>query len=143
MYCRNCGSEMNENAAVCLNCGAAKNAGKGFCANCGSAVNENAAVCLNCGASISKKGGGQVGEKSKIVAGLLAIFLGHLGLHWFYLGFKQKGIVNIVLSFVSAILLLFVGLGLLGFFALWIYNIVIAVMIFMGKQQDAEGYALS
>lgn len=139
MYCKNCGSEMNENAAVCLTCGAAKNTGKGFCANCGNTVNENAAVCLNCGANISNKGGsGQVGDKQKIVAGLLAIFLGHLGIHWFYLGFKQKGIINIILTVVSAALC-FIGIGIIGFIGVWVYNIVVAVQIFTGKQKDVNG----
>lgn len=143
MYCKNCGNEMNENAAVCLNCGTAKNTGKGFCANCGNAVNENAAVCLNCGANISNKGGnGQVGDKHKIVAGLLSIFLGHLGIHWFYLGFKNKGIINILLTLASLFLLFVMGLGVLAFIGVWIYDIVIAVQIFTGKQKDADGNEL-
>lgn len=139
MFCKNCGNEINDNAAVCLTCGAAKGTGKGFCANCGNAINENAAVCLNCGANISNKGGsGQVGDKQKVVAGLLAIFLGHLGIHWFYLGFKEKAIINIVLTVVSAILC-FIGIGILAFIGVWVYNIVVAVQIFTGKQKDANG----
>lgn len=147
MYCKNCGNEMNENAAVCLNCGAAKNAGKGYCANCGNAVNENASVCLNCGAAISsgKSGNGQTGDKQKTVAGLLAIFLGWLGLHWFYLGFNKKGLINICIWLVSLVVcfMLFIGwIGILGILALVIYNIYTAVQIFMGKQPDANGYEL-
>lgn len=144
MYCKNCGKEMNENAAVCLNCGAAKGTGKSFCSVCGAPVNENAAVCLKCGSSLSgQSDNGQKSEKTKTVAGLLAIFLGHLGIHWFYLGFNNKGVTNILLSVASGFLLLFFGLGLIGFLALWIYNIVTAVQIFTGKQRDAEGYLLS
>lgn len=144
MYCKNCGSEMNENAAVCLNCGAAKNVGKGYCANCGNAVNENASVCLSCGAAISsgKSGNGQAGDKQKTVAGLLAIFLGHLGIHWFYLGFKNKAITNIVISLVSAVLVFAFGIGIFGFIGLLIYNIYTAVQIFSGKQPDVDGYEL-
>lgn len=139
MYCKNCGNELNESAAVCLACGAAKNSGDGFCANCGNAVNENAAVCLNCGANITKSSGSSLlGEKQKIVAGLLAVFLGHLGIHWFYLGFKQKAIINIVMSVASALLLV-VGIGILAFIGVWIYNIVTAIMIFTGKQKDSNG----
>lgn len=144
MYCKNCGNEMNENAAVCLSCGAAKGTGKSFCSICGEAVNENAVVCLKCGSGLNTQGNdGQKSEKTKIVAGLLAIFLGHLGIHWFYLGFKNKGVTNILISVASAFLLWFFGLGLLGFFALWIYNIITAVQIFTGKQNDAEGHTLS
>jgi len=35
--------------------------------------------------------------KNKIVAGLLAIFLGYLGIHKFYLGQKRWGIVYLLL----------------------------------------------
>ncbi len=37
-------------------------------------------------------------RKSKLVAGLLALFLGALGIHNFYLGFKGRGIVQLVLT---------------------------------------------
>lgn len=143
MFCKNCGKEMNENAAVCLACGAEKDTGKGYCANCGSKVNENAAVCLSCGANIITKGGsGQTGDKQKIVAGLLAIFLGHLGIHWFYLGLTKKGVINIVLTFVAAILC-FMAIGIFALLGIWVYNIITAVSIFTGKQKDAEGNDLA
>lgn len=40
----------------------------------------------------------QAGGKEKVVAGLLAIFLGWLGIHYFYLGKTTAGILTIVLS---------------------------------------------
>ena len=43
----------------------------------------------------------QSGEKNKIVAGLLGIFLGGLGLHKFYLGCKQEGLIMLVVWFVG------------------------------------------
>lgn len=143
MYCKNCGKEMNENAAVCLGCGASKNTGKAFCSNCGSPINENAAICLACGAGVkSKSETSGTSEKTKMIAALLAIFLGHLGIHWFYLGEKQKGIRNILLS-VGCVFLMIIGVGLLGFVGLWIYNIITAVQIFQGKINDAEGNELA
>ena len=36
-------------------------------------------------------------EKSKIVAGLLAIFLGGLGIHKFYLGYTKTGIIFLLI----------------------------------------------
>ena len=39
-----------------------------------------------------------VGSKSKVAAGLLALFLGGLGIHKFYLGYAGAGIVHIILS---------------------------------------------
>lgn len=46
MYCRNCGAQMDPNAAVCVKCGVAKNRGNAFCPNCGQPTNPNAAVCV-------------------------------------------------------------------------------------------------
>ncbi len=36
--------------------------------------------------------------KSKLIASLLALFLGFLGIHDFYLGYRKKGILKIVLT---------------------------------------------
>jgi TM2 domain-containing membrane protein YozV len=43
--------------------------------------------------------------KDKMVAGLLGIFLGGLGVHQFYLGSNTTGIIEIVLSVVSCYIL--------------------------------------
>ncbi len=40
------------------------------------------------------------GDKSKVVAGILGILLGGLGIHKFYLGYTKEGIIQILLSFV-------------------------------------------
>lgn len=45
---------MNDNQAICLNCGVNAGCGNKFCANCGEPVNENAAVCTHCGVAIKK-----------------------------------------------------------------------------------------
>lgn len=144
MYCRNCGNEMADNAAVCINCGVSKGNAANFCPNCGNATNPEAAVCVKCGVALKKGASGSsgnIGEKSKMVAGLLAIFLGHLGLHEFYLGNKKKAIYKIIATAASALLLL-AGIGIIVFFAIWAWNIYDAVMIFMGKRQDADGNEL-
>lgn len=49
MYCKNCGSQMDQNAEVCSQCGVAKNAGLNYCANCGGQLAPGAAFCTNCG----------------------------------------------------------------------------------------------
>ena len=41
---------------------------------------------------------GGSGEKSKIAAALLALFLGGLGIHKFYLGYAGVGIIYLVLT---------------------------------------------
>lgn len=41
--------------------------------------------------------------KEKLVAGLLAIFLGWLGIHKFYLGYNKAGIIQLIISFFCGI----------------------------------------
>lgn len=48
------------------------------------------------------------GDKNKMVAGILAILLGALGIHKFYLGYQKEGIIMAAVSVVGSILL---GLG--------------------------------
>jgi len=74
------------------------------CANCGTPNTADARFCSNCGASAS----GQqyaVGQRSRIVAAVLAIFLGGLGLHKFYNGRIVQGIVYLLFcwTFIPAI----------------------------------------
>lgn len=145
MYCRNCGKEINENAAFCVSCGVAKGNGSNYCPECGSETNPSAAVCVKCGISLNSKtaknNNGEPGEKSKTTAGLFAIFLGHLGIHEFYLGNKKRAKTKILATVIS-VLLMFIGIGLIGFIAVWGWNIYDAVMIFTGKRTDAEGNTL-
>lgn len=54
-----------------------------YCRKCGKEIYESADVCIYCGADQQVP---RYEGKNKIVAGLLAIFLGGLGIHRFYLG---------------------------------------------------------
>jgi len=45
------------------------------------------------------------GEKNKIVAGVLALFLGAFGVHKFYLGRMKQGVIMVVVFFLGFILL--------------------------------------
>ena len=49
-------------------------------------------------------------EKSKIVAALLAFFLGFIGIHKFYLNKIKAGVIHVVLG-IGGYILLFVGWG--------------------------------
>ncbi len=59
----------------------APTAGMMACGACGKTLHQTAPICPHCGASQRSRG-----YKSKLAAGLLAIFLGGLGVHRFYLG---------------------------------------------------------
>lgn len=41
------------------------------------------------------------GENKKVIAGVLAIVLGGLGVHKFILGYTKEGIIQIILTFVT------------------------------------------
>lgn len=102
MFCKNCGNQINENAVACLNCGFAKGDGGKFCANCGSEINPGAAICTKCGAAVKTVvANGE--QKSKLVAVLLAFFLGSIGIHDFYLGYNKYGVIKIVLTVCTGI----------------------------------------
>jgi len=53
-----------------------------FCRGCGKEIHETAPTCPHCGAPQNT---GYPG-KSKVTAGILALFLGAFGIHRFYLG---------------------------------------------------------
>ena len=55
-------------------------------------------------------------EKNKMAAGLLAIFLGSLGVHKFYLGYTTQGIIMLLCSLLGALFI--VGPFVIGIIAL-------------------------
>lgn len=129
MFCRNCGNQMDNVAAVCVKCGVPKMQGVNFCPNCGSPTAPQAAVCVNCGIALSKPVP-EGEQKSRIVAGLLGIFLGLFGVHNFYLGNTTRAIIQIVLTIVTC-----------GTAGLW--GFIEGIMILCGKiNTDANGVPL-
>lgn len=44
---------------------------------------------------------GQASSRSRLVAGLLGIFLGGLGIHRFYLGYSMVGVIQLVATIVT------------------------------------------
>lgn len=129
MYCKNCGNQIDPNAAICVNCGFAKGTGNKYCGNCGNEVAPGAEVCMSCGYSVKTASVNPDAQKSKLAAGLLGIFLGGLGIHNFYLGYTGKAIAQIVLS-------LCFGIG-----AIW--GLIEGILILCGNiKEDANGIPL-
>jgi len=65
-----------------------------YCTNCGEKIDIKAEICPKCGVrqpSITASGG-----RSKIAAGILALFLGWIGVHKFYLGKTGQGILYLL-----------------------------------------------
>jgi TM2 domain-containing membrane protein YozV len=77
--------------------------------------------------------------KSKLVAGLLGIFVGGFGVHRFYLGYNTIGIVQILVTVVGGI----VTCGL-GWIAGAIWGLVEGILILTGSiNRDAQGRPLA
>ncbi len=126
MYCRNCGRELAEQAVFCPGCGAAPATGNKFCQNCGQPTDPAAEVCIKCGVRLVSGG-----EKSKLAAGLLGIFVGGFGVHRFYLGYIGIGVAQIFVT------LLTFGIG-----ALWGFIEGILILTGAGIKKDAKGRPL-
>lgn len=140
-YCKNCGEPyMTDEAVMCVKCGVAKGQGSNYCHNCGKPVAPQASVCLNCGVATTQAV--PADAKSKIAAGLLAIFLGAFGVHNFYLGYTTKAITQLVLTIVGFVLSCIV-VGIFLVLGIEIWGIVEGVMILTGKiDRDANGIPL-
>ena len=135
MYCQNCGNAVDPQAAVCVSCGTPVGQGTRFCGNCGNELAQGAAVCMSCGFAVNNKPIVASGAKSKMVAGLLGIFLGAFGVHNFYLGYKNKALAQVLITVLSC--------GALGF-ASGIWGLVEGIMILCGNiNTDADGNALT
>ena len=136
MYCTNCNRQIDEHAVVCPGCGVPINTVHKFCRNCGHDLPQGAAVCTQCGVPVIHQGGGTAlpGQKSKLVAGLLGILLGSLGIHNFYLGFTGKAVAQLLISVLTC------GIGAI---VSGIWGLVEGIMILTGSMNvDAQGMPL-
>ncbi|MDK0685281.1 NINE protein [Clostridium perfringens] len=151
MYCKECGNKFkNEKAVVCVHCGTNKGQGNNYCSECGTEVKNKdvAEVCLNCGCKLknskinipnSLKGSDGTSKpigNSKVVAGISAILLGAIGIHNFYLGYKEKGFIQLSIFLVAVFI--FGPIVLVNN----IWSIVDAVNIFRGKMKTVTGEEL-
>jgi TM2 domain-containing membrane protein YozV len=109
-----------------------------YCSNCGTHNPDGASFCSKCGNRLTQSQPAsqpatqwQQGEaKSKVVAGLLGIFLGSIGIHRFYLGYTTIGIIQIVVTVLTF------GIG-----GLW--GFIEGILIFAGTiNKDAQGRPL-
>ncbi len=123
-----------------------------FCPNCGTRVDQGVRTCSTCGTDLSSHLAqiqpppppppgspalvapppfalGGISDKSKMVAGLLQIFLGPLGIGRFYLGHTAIGIAQIAVTWVTC------GVG-------WLWPFIDGILILAGKVNDAQGRPL-
>lgn len=124
MFCRSCGNQMNDQAVVCVSCGVPVGKGNNFCPACGGETNPEAQICIKCGVDITSIGT----QKSKLVAGLLGIFLGCIGVHRFYLGYTTIGVLQIVATLLTC-----------GIASLWGFIEGILILAGSAITKDAHG----
>lgn len=136
-----------------------------FCQKCGSQIPEGALSCPACGSAVVQsqpqaesqyqqappqyqqappqyqqappQPQQPVQQKSKLAAGLLAIFVGTLGIHNFYLGYTTKGLIQLLVS------LLTFGVGAV---AIAIWALIEGIFYLTGHEgytTDANGIPLS
>jgi TM2 domain-containing membrane protein YozV len=128
----------------CPNCGAAVPAGTNRCMKCGSFIEQPAIQTSGqvpmqpATAPVQASAPAGPAVKSKLVAGLLGIFLGSLGIHRFYLGYVGIGIIQILMT----LLFSWLTCGITAM-AAGIWGLVEGIMILAGSMnQDSQGRPL-
>lgn len=117
MYCQKCGSQIDDEAVVCPNCG---------CATSNMKSQEPPQVVINnTNTNTNTVVGGVGSPKSKTVALVLCFFLGEFGVHRFYVGKVGTGLIWLF------------TFGLCGIG--WIVDF---ILILMGKFTDKFGFPL-
>ena len=117
-----------------------------YCSNCGAELEKDQAYCTQCGKNlketvnspennIEQTTPSDVGNKSRLAAGILGILLGALGVHNFYLGYTGKGIAQLLITILS--------FGLLSIVS-GIWALIESIMILTDKNyKDAKGMKLT
>jgi TM2 domain-containing membrane protein YozV len=91
-----------------------------YCTKCGAVNDDMAQYCTNCQAPLTPVSGGvggyqpmqsvnpgamtdwkALGGDKKIIAGILGILVGSLGIHKFILGYTTEGIIQIAITIVT------------------------------------------
>lgn len=83
-----------------------------FCSSCGEIIKKEAEICPNCGV---RQQSAASGSKDRTTAALLALLLGGIGAHHFYLGNTVRGVlyllfvwtlIPVIVAFVEGIIYL-------------------------------------
>jgi TM2 domain-containing membrane protein YozV len=133
MKCPNCGRETQDQTKFCGFCGAEMNKPTSKKAK---PIEPEVMDEKDVKRKQSQSFNPQSEPKSKLVAGLLAIFIGGLGIHNFYLGYTNRGLIQLLLSTVGSLVL--IGPVIAG-----IWGFIEGIQILIGEiNVDANGTSL-
>lgn len=104
---------MNTNTLTCPKCAFQNSSFDNNCRNCGNVLSAN--YTPNYGA-MQQSPAQPAGADKKILAGILGIVLGGLGIHKFVLGYQTEGVIMLLVSLVG------------GFFTCGISSMVISII---------------
>lgn len=68
-----------------------------FCKHCGNEISDVAAICVKCGVSTGNRAFSASSSKSRTAYVLLGLFLGCLGIHNFYAGYTGKAVAQLLI----------------------------------------------
>jgi TM2 domain-containing membrane protein YozV len=120
MFCRNCATQIPDQAQFCTSCGQRPLQGTRYCWSCAAETLPNAEICVKCGVRLRP-----AGQKEWVVALVLSILVGMFGVDRFYLGYVGLGILKLLTGG---------GCG--------IWYIVDIVLIALNRLPDAQGNPL-
>ncbi len=134
--CQSCGSEVDEGAKFCKNCGSEviveeenENISETkFCANCGFEMPKSTKFCPECGTStdgvaqaVKNTNNAVINpDKSSGLAALLSFLI--IGLGQVYIGLTKKGIILFIAAIISGVLMMVI-IGWITWLIVWGYAI--------------------
>ena len=158
--CPGCGAKPTEGNKYCGSCGIETKPSAEFCVKCGAKLAKPSAEEVPKGPAgpgeVSEKaeppprmsetqkpaeppaGVSTVSGKSRLAAALLALFLGWLGIHRFYLGKKGTAVVMLILGALGLATVWFL-IGIVFFVAVGIWQLIDLVFSLAGIMKDGEG----
>ena len=124
MFCRNCGTELGYKEDPCKKCNYKRGFGVDYCPDCGAETEARARKCPECKATLFVMRNTK--PRNRVVATLLAFFIGMFGIHNFYLGYTKKAVAQLLICLLGSCLVV-------GPLAASVWGLIDGIMILCGK----------